>query len=153
MGWNPIQDMCTATTTPSLEEDVINNSSTRNDAAGTATSTATCTSTIAPSSDLSRPDRIIWVVTTAALPWRTGTSVNPLARALYLTRGRPKHAVTLMVPFLSSKEEQKNVFGETYFDTPEEQEEWMRTYCKERVHCEGKCCTIQFKLLLSYLYK
>lgn len=153
MGWNPIDNMC-ANSTPSLDEEVDNMNS--NTGAGTTVvqsndsddnkTTLTVTpkeeaaalsrsSAIAPISDLSRPDRIIWVVTTAALPWRTGTSVNPLARALYLTRGRPKHAVTLMIPFLPSKEEQKKVYGDTLFETREEQEAWIRDYCKERVHC------------------
>lgn len=94
-------------------------------------------SPIAPISDLSLLDRKIWVVTTAALPWRTGTSVNPMARALYLTRGRPRHHVTLLVPFLPSKVEQGQVFKDQVFETEEEQEKWIRTYCDERVHCKG----------------
>ena len=77
---------------------------------------------MAPVSDLSDLSRKICVVTTAGLPWRTGTAVNPLARALYLTRGRPKHSVTLMIPWLETREEQAKVYGSNVFDSPEEQE-------------------------------
>jgi len=84
-------------------------------------------------SDLSDPSRKICVVTTAALPWRTGTAVNPLARALYLTRGRPKNAVTLVIPWLESLEEQAKVYGSNLFKTQEEQELWIRNYSRERI--------------------
>jgi hypothetical protein len=85
-------------------------------------------------SDLSDLTRKICVVTTAGLPWRTGTAVNPLARALYLTRGRPKHSVTLMIPWLETREEQAKVYGsKNVFETPEEQEAWTRTYSRERI--------------------
>ena len=90
-------------------------------------------------SDLSNPDRRIWVVTTAALPWRTGTAVNPLLRALYLTRGRPKHFVTLVIPWLEDVASRIKLYGaQNSFSVggQKEQEEWIRRYCRERAHCE-----------------
>jgi len=95
-------------------------------------------SPIAPHTDLSDVSRRIWIVTTAALPWRTGTSVNPLARALYLTDGRPSGHVTLMVPFVPNPKEQMKIFPkDVIFETPAQQETWIRQYCAERVHCPG----------------
>jgi len=88
---------------------------------------------MAPVSDLSDPGRKICVVTTAGVPWRTGTAVNPLARALYLTRGRPKHSITLMIPWLETREEQAKIYGSTTFETPEDQEAWTRQYARERI--------------------
>jgi hypothetical protein len=95
---------------------------------------------ITADSDLSNPDRRIWVVTTAALPWRTGTAVNPLMRALYLTRGRPKHHVTLLIPWLTDEKSRKKLYGAENAFTErgmEEQEEWIRDFCRSRAKCEG----------------
>lgn len=63
-------------------------------------------SDIVPESDIRSENRTIWVITTASLPWMTGTAVNPLLRAAYLANKRPKGKVFLMIPWLT-KEEQK----------------------------------------------
>ena len=91
-------------------------------------------SKMAAVSDLSDLSRKICIVTTAGLPWRTGTAVNPLARALYLTRGRPKHHITLLIPWLENSEEQMKVYGSSnVFSSPEEQKVWIQTYSRERI--------------------
>lgn len=92
-------------------------------------------------SDLRNMQRRIWVVTTAALPWRTGTAVNPLLRALYLTRGRPKHYVTLVVPWMDDEQSRIKLYGPTNSFSQggqAEQEAWIRNFCRERANCEGK---------------
>lgn len=87
-------------------------------------------------SDLGRRDRMIWVVTTAALPWRTGTAVNPLLRALYLTRGRAKGMVTLLIPWISDPQAQETLYGTNGpFQSEEEQESWIRNFCRTRAGC------------------
>jgi hypothetical protein len=91
-------------------------------------------------SDISKPNRRIWVVTTAGLPWRTGTAVNPLLRALYLTRGRPKGYVTLVIPWLNDTSSRAMLYGEnnSFPGGQQEQEEWIRTFCRERAQCEDE---------------
>mmetsp|Transcript_87628 Transcript_87628/g.281203 ORF Transcript_87628/g.281203 Transcript_87628/m.281203 type:complete len:736 (-) Transcript_87628:155-2362(-) len=81
-------------------------------------------------SDLRRNDRHFTIITTAALPWLTGTAVNPLLRALNLARhGRP---VVLVVPWLEV-EDQAQIFaaGQT-FASKDEQEETIFKWCRER---------------------
>ena len=75
-------------------------------------------------------DYHIAIVTTAALPWMTGTAVNPLLRAAHLARAGKR--VTLMVPWLHPLE-QKMVFPNgLHFDTPAEQEAHMRAWLLAR---------------------
>ena len=49
---------------------------------------------------LADPKRHVTVVTTAAVPWMTGTAVNPLLRAGHLAEKRGPGMVTLLVPWV-----------------------------------------------------
>ena len=95
-------------------------------------------------SDLTKPRRI-WIVTTAALPWRTGTAVNPLLRALYLVRYG--HTVTLLLPWLENKHQESLYGRQTTFANQADQQEWIRQYCVDRcgaTHTQAQQLHIQF---------
>ena len=83
-----------------------------------------------PGGSLREPGRSVAIVTTAALPWMTGTAVNPLLRAAYLAR-RGLHDVTLVIPWLVPAE-QKLIHPSVIFETPEEQGAYVRRWVKER---------------------
>jgi len=87
---------------------------------------------ILPHTDIGDKSKKIWIVTTAALPWMTGTAINPILRAAYLLKGRLEKggSVTLMVPWLNSKEERMKVYGRqnAKFQTQQEQEHHIRKW-------------------------
>jgi hypothetical protein len=115
---------------------------------------------VTPQSDLSLPGRYIHIVTTAALPWFTGTAVNPLLRAAYLHRrtleinkqyeqetipdGAPEHIhfhhnrsyVTLVIPWLELNEDQIELYNNRIFETPAEQEEYIRDWLRTEAKME-----------------
>jgi hypothetical protein len=94
---------------------------------------------VTPDSNIRDPKRRICIVTTAALPWRTGTAVNPLLRALYLTRGRPKHYVTLVIPWCEDEKDRQKTLGKEHsFANREEHEAWIRDFCRTRAGCAGE---------------
>lgn len=83
-------------------------------------------------SDMRTDRRHITIVTTAAIPWMTGTSVNPALRAIYLAKDG--HDVTLVVPWLSTRFEQSQVFSEDeYFETREQQAEYILQWARNQV--------------------
>ncbi|KAK9819394.1 hypothetical protein WJX81_002552 [Elliptochloris bilobata] len=83
-------------------------------------------------SDLRDLGRHIAIVTTASLPWRTGTAVNPTLRAAYLAHLYPKLEVTLLLPWLALSD-QRHLFPDGLeFASPDVQEAWVRAWVRER---------------------
>jgi len=82
-----------------------------------------------PVTDLTLPGRHVTIVTTAALPWFTGTSINPLLRAAQMAKLGLE--VTLVLPWLDPTDPfgQGRVFpAGTRFSTPQEQETAVRDW-------------------------
>jgi hypothetical protein len=76
--------------------------------------------------------RDITVVTTAALPWMTGTAVNPLLRVIYLARDG--HRVNLVVPWVAEPADQALIFpAGTRFSSADEQTLVIRTWAETQV--------------------
>jgi len=98
--------------------------------------------------DISDKSKKIWIVTTAALPWMTGTAVNPLLRAAYLTSGRANSGgyVTLMLPWLERLSDRKEIYGENkHFETPEDQETYIRTWLREEANMKEASKDLRIK--------
>lgn len=89
---------------------------------------------VLPHTDIADKSKNILIVTTAALPWMTGTAVNPLLRSAYMTMGRSEAggSVTLMLPWLERRQDQEEVYGpDKTFDSPEEQELYIRNWLRD----------------------
>ena len=93
-------------------------------------------------SSLRESGRAVAIVTTASLPWMTGTAVNPLLRAAYLSK-RGAHDVTLVVPWLPPAE-QALIHPAVIFQTPEAQAAYVRQWVKDRCGFEPTNMKLDF---------
>jgi hypothetical protein len=114
---------------------------------------------ITPQSDLSLPGRHIHIVTTAALPWFTGTAVNPLLRAAYLHRktqeinahnATRRRWVTLLIPWLELPEDQKLLYNGRVFASAKEQERYIRDWLIQEADMPDAACEEKGLEILFY---
>jgi hypothetical protein len=75
-------------------------------------------------------DRSVVIVTTASLPWMTGTAVNPALRAAYMV-GTGYEDVTLLLPWLEDNNDQKTLFNGRVFANKSEQELFVRDWIQK----------------------
>lgn len=76
------------------------------------------------------PDALPRLHSTAALPWMTGTAVNPLLRAVYLARRKERHQVTLCLPWVEP-DEQHHIFSKgVVYERKEQLEQYIREWVR-----------------------
>lgn len=90
------------------------------------------------------------IVTTAALPWMTGTAINPLLRAAHSCKYTnrllkennlsQRQLVTLVLPWLELKKDREKLYGGDLFQDEHGQEEYLRLWMKDKAGLEDESC-------------
>lgn len=109
---------------------------------------------VLPHTDISDKSKRILIVTTASLPWMTGTAVNPLLRAAYLCTGRKKAggSVTLMLPWVERESDQHKVYGkDKEFKNQEDQEDYIRTWLRDTANMKEASEALEIRWYPSWL--
>jgi len=101
-----------------------------------AAAAAAAAATVAEMSPLeAMRDKYVSIVTTASLPWMTGTAVNPLLRAAYLSQALDK-TISLVIPWVSKADQSRLFPNGATFETPDEQEVFIRKWLSSRIDFE-----------------
>ncbi|KAA3462207.1 digalactosyldiacylglycerol synthase 2, chloroplastic [Gossypium australe] len=74
----------------------------------------------------------IAIFTTASLTWMIGTAINPLFCAAYLAKGGDRK-ITLVIPWLSLKDQKLVYSDNAMFGSPWEQESYIRQWLERRI--------------------
>jgi hypothetical protein len=99
------------------------------------------------------------VVTTASIPWMTGTAVNPLLRAAHLSKMNREYAdgvstVTLVIPWLESPQDRVQIYGDAWEKkTREDQDAYIRTWLAERAGLPLEADLSQGGIQIQYVYR
>lgn len=113
---------------------------------------------ITKESDLSDTSRSIHIVTTASLPWLTGTAVNPLLRAIYFQKSRTQAAnVTLVIPWVVKESERKQVYPHHVFPQGKQgrkqQEDLVRDWIHQKAGAKEEATTLRIQFYPSTYQK
>ena len=102
-----------------------------------------CSGLYTAASDLSQNGRHITVVTSAALPWMTGTSVNPLLRAAHLAKAG--YDVSLVMPWIEREQQPRLFPAGLTFDTQRQQEGWIREWLERAAFSEEETAKLTLR--------
>jgi len=111
---------------------------------------------VLPHTDISDKSKRIWIVTTASLPWQTGTAVNPLLRSAYLTQGRKEAGgdVTILLPWLERQSDRELVYGtKNIFENETDQELFIRSWLKDVANMEQASVDLNIRWYIAWLQR